>query len=216
MEKRNAVGMAWSVIWPILLYELISLLTGITADIYSLRYTSMELTILVGIVTALVFGVICYTDRKRSGTEMKALHSGDIPGVLKVTVGSAVLSVTGNILIAFTPLVEWSESFQRVSITMSQESFPVLFLASVLIAPISEELLMRGVIYGRMRIFLSSGKAIVLSSLLFGLFHANIVQGVFAFMMGMLFAAVMERYQNILVPILAHMSANLIIVILTF
>lgn len=214
--KRNFFALAWSVIWPIVLYDCLGMLIGLASLFRWPFYTSFELTLLVGVVTALVFGLIYYGDRKRLGYELRSLHLADIPALIKMMICSAVLAVAGNIIIAFTPLVEWSKGFQEVSEAMNQESFLIMLLVSVLAAPLSEELLVRGVIFGRMRSFLSARTAIVLSSLLFGIMHANLVQGVYAFFMGILFAAVMERFQNILAPILAHMSANLIIVLLSF
>ena len=52
------------------------------------------------------------------------------------------------------------------------------------------------------------------SALAFGIIHGNIVQGIYAFTVGLFFAWLMERYQRIIAPVLAHMSANLFVVLL--
>ena len=56
--------------------------------------------------------------------------------------------------------------------------------------------------------------AILWSSLAFGIFHGNIVQGVYAFLVGLFFAWLMEHSQRILVPMVGHMAANLFVLLL--
>ncbi len=76
-------------------------------------------------------------------------------------------------------------------------------------APIVEELLFRGAILQRM---LPCGKrfAIVFSSLLFGLFHGNIIQIPFAFLVGLILAYVAVEY-SLWWSILLHFINNCII-----
>ena len=40
------------------------------------------------------------------------------------------------------------------------------------------------------------------------------IQGIYAFLVGLFFAWLMERFQRILVPMVAHMSANLFVILL--
>lgn len=85
----------------------------------------------------------------------------------------------------------------------------VVYLAVALLAPISEELIYRGLIYRRLRDYLGEKWAMVMSALIFGLIHGNMVQFVFAFLIGLALAAVYERYKTIWAPIVAHMAVNL-------
>lgn len=76
----------------------------------------------------------------------------------------------------------------------------------VLLGPIMEELLFRGVI---LKTFSKYGKiiAIMASSILFGIFHGNIVQGIYAFSVGIILAYVALEY-SIKWSILLHMLNN--------
>ena len=56
---------------------------------------------------------------------------------------------------------------------------------------------------------------VALSALLFAVLHGNLVQGVYAFVLGVYFAWLMERYGSIKVPILGHMSANFFITLIS-
>ena len=67
--------------------------------------------------------------------------------------------------------------------------------------------------YGRMREGLPPLRAGVLVSLFFALFHGDLVQGLYAFLLGVLLCYAYERYHNFLAPVLFHVAANLIAVL---
>ena len=50
--------------------------------------------------------------------------------------------------------------------------------------------------------------SIFISALIFGLFHFNAMQGLYAFGIGILCAYVYEKYGNLLSAMLLHISAN--------
>lgn len=77
------------------------------------------------------------------------------------------------------------------------------------LVPVAEELIFRGLIYERMKRFFSVKVSVLLSSLLFALYHGNPIQMIFAFPMAVVMAVVMQQGKSILFPILFHMGANL-------
>lgn len=82
--------------------------------------------------------------------------------------------------------------------------FLVLFIAS----PLLEELFFRGVLYGRLKELIPTQAAIMLSAVVFGLYHANLGQGLYGFFMGIFLAWAMERCQTVKAPLLIHIAAN--------
>lgn len=78
-----------------------------------------------------------------------------------------------------------------------------------LLVPLAEELIFRGLIYERMKRFFSVKVSVVLSALLFALYHGNPIQMIFAFPMAVALAVVMEHGGSLLFPVLFHMGANL-------
>lgn len=88
-------------------------------------------------------------------------------------------------------------------------SFILVFVNAVVSSPILEEIFYRGVLYRGIRCLTGPWTAAVVSAGLFGLFHMNVVQGVFAGLIGLLFAAALEQCKSLIFPILAHMSVNL-------
>lgn len=90
------------------------------------------------------------------------------------------------------------------------------FVAVVILAPLCEELMFRGLIYTRMRVILKAPYTILISALLFGFYHGNALQFMYAFMLGIILAYMMETYRNIWAPIVVHASANLVSWFLTY
>jgi len=84
------------------------------------------------------------------------------------------------------------------------------FLATVILAPITEELIFRGV---TMRLTKWAGMSFVVGNIvqavLFGVFHMNLVQGVYASVIGLVLGYLGHRYKTLWVPILVHLFCNL-------
>ncbi len=88
-------------------------------------------------------------------------------------------------------------------------------LAAGFLVPILEELIFRGVIYQQLKRFLNKRMAMLYSALLFGIYHGNLVQGIYAFILGLMMVYIYERYKNIAAPIVFHCSVNALSVILS-
>lgn len=84
----------------------------------------------------------------------------------------------------------------------------VLFLSVVIVAPISEELIFRGVILNRLSTRMSLTLAILLSSFIFGLMH-GFGSIICAFIFGLCMCALYLKTDNIFVPMLVHFLNNL-------
>lgn len=84
-----------------------------------------------------------------------------------------------------------------------------MFLYSALLAPLSEEVIFRGMILRALRPY---GKrfAILGSALLFGLFHGNLLQGPYAFLMGLILGYLACEY-SINWAIALHVFNNLVL-----
>lgn len=96
---------------------------------------------------------------------------------------------------------------QTVESLTSGNAFTVILLL-VVIAPITEELIFRGVILLKTRreiVFLGAN---ILQSILFGIYHMNIIQGIYAALIGFVLGIIVNRYQTITASILLHMLIN--------
>lgn len=85
----------------------------------------------------------------------------------------------------------------------------VLGIYAIIIAPISEELIFRGVTMGYAAKIMPFWVANIFQAFLFGLFHGNVVQGTYAFVVGLFCGYVCYRGGSIYLSILFHMLFNL-------
>lgn len=85
-----------------------------------------------------------------------------------------------------------------------------LILIVVIAAPIIEELLFRGIVFRSLRNVVPFFVAAFVSAAMFGAYHMNLSQAVYATFMGMMAAVVYEKTNNLLYPILVHMANNAI------
>ncbi len=89
------------------------------------------------------------------------------------------------------------------------------FITVVIIAPLTEEILFRGLILGELAKCFNMHIAIILQAVLFGVMHGNIIWAVIAFLSAVLYGYFIRKYENIFTPVAGHMSVNLLSFILT-
>ena len=77
---------------------------------------------------------------------------------------------------------------------------------TLVVAPMIEEIVFRGYVLKGLKKY-GNSSAIFISALLFGLYHANLIQMVFAFLMGLLLGYVAAEY-SVHLTILLHMANN--------
>ena len=75
-------------------------------------------------------------------------------------------------------------------------------------APITEEIIFRGFILSRFKKAMPTSLAVVLSSVLFGLVHLQLLWVIYAALIGILLAIIAEQEKSIGASILLHMAIN--------
>ncbi|NEP57067.1 MAG: CPBP family intramembrane metalloprotease [Symploca sp. SIO2G7] len=100
---------------------------------------------------------------------------------------------------------------EQIFLSGSDNFAPVLnnilaFITVVVVAPVTEELLFRGILLHRWAAKWGITPALLLTSLLFGILHANII-GLFVF--GLMMALLYLKTRTLIVPIICHALNNL-------
>lgn len=134
--------------------------------------------------------------------------------ILAAVVSSAV-SITWNQLISLAGLNNVFPAGEAVVESLYSPSIFLVVLGTGILVPITEEVFFRGLIYKRMRSMTGPLAAILASSLLFGIFHGNMLQGIYAVGCSLLFAFLFEVCQTIWIPVVSHCAMNLTSVFLT-
>lgn len=87
---------------------------------------------------------------------------------------------------------------------------PVLMVFSVVVfGPLVEEILFRGMIFGKLRRAFSFWPSAVISAVLFGVFHLNLVQGIYAGVFGLALAYIFEKTETLWGCYLLHALFNM-------
>lgn len=120
---------------------------------------------------------------------------------------SYICNLLGNIITFFFSWMKGSPIQNELSELMNSIDIPLLFLVAVFCAPIWEEMLFRKLLIDR-TIQYGAGISVLLSGLIFGLFHGNITQFAYAFPLGALFAFIYVKTGRIRYTIFLHMLVN--------
>ena len=118
------------------------------------------------------------------------------------------LNVVG--LLAPDLMESYNEAAQSVDTGKSAFSLIVSFLALVVAAPLTEELIYRNMAVANMRSRLPAVWAVLISSLIFGIFHGNFVWMLYAGGIGVLFGFLYVKSESIYVSLIVHTGFNLI------
>lgn len=196
--KEKSFMKAWSIIYPILLYYAVNVIFSPLLG---------RLSILIG--TAAVFSFFL---NEKAEVKLPPLHKKDIPLLFILGMAAALCF---NILFALLQITGSSEQYTEVA----QKQFALPLWAGILvygiIAPLAEEMVFRGIVYNRLDRLFGRMIAIIGSALLFGVYHGNIVQALYGFILGLLIAVLYERYGSFVVPVLIHGAANICVYIVS-
>ena len=128
--------------------------------------------------------------------------------VLLLGMGAA-LSQIGNVVAGVLQIVFDATEYQdMVSGITGDKSLLFLIFWMGIVAPVAEEMVFRWLIYLRIRDNLGIWASAVLSAALFGLYHGNLVQGIYAALLGVFIAYFLEMSGNLFSCILLHIGAN--------
>ena len=98
----------------------------------------------------------------------------------------------------------------------SRLSHAAVFAASCFFAPLCEELVFRCHLYPVLKRILGGNAAVVLSSLLFGLYHEDLIQGIYAACMGMILCLCYRSLGGFRGAFAVHAGVNLIMLIFSW
>lgn len=87
-------------------------------------------------------------------------------------------------------------------------AWATLFIVAVW-APLAEEIVFRAMIFRTLRKGFAFWPAAILSGVVFGMYHMNLVQGVYASLLGVLLAYIYEKTNSLLGVYIFHLSFNL-------
>lgn len=241
MREESFLVKIWNVLWPLAIYmvaqNIITILGILVLNIVSclknadeqglvnlitIGDAAMELYYQYAILFVLIAALICipiYYKMYKKDCMMAGEVKKNIPitnkDIAVIAVSAATLALAMNNIISLTPLPRIFTGYEDTNAVLFGGGLFLQIVSAGIFACIVEEMSMRGVTYLRMKRYWGTKNAMLLSALVFGLYHLNVVQAVYSFFLGIFFAWLYERYDSMWAPCIAHMSANLFIILLS-
>lgn len=206
---------------PLVIYFLLQFAAAIVGGVIIALFNSelindiseftVHILVLQGLIGFMIFGLWYGGAFKEiKGTPLCLLFTGKRVILIFVMAICYQVVITLGIELAsiyFTDIVnEYNESIGEF---FAKESF-ALILYSVILAPITEELAFRGVTLNHFKRAVPFWIANILQALLFGILHWNIVQGTYAFFIGIILGLVYKKYNSLYASIFLHFCVNLL------
>lgn len=204
---------------PLMLVAVIgSIVFMAMADVSETTFDVVFQVILYILVPLVFFGY--YFRKQKTSLDKVIFFKGVKPWVAAI-IGFVLVSITFSIgifwlqLYALLPIAPGLVEFFMQPIPIPDTPWYIFFtvFSIAILAPIAEEFMFRGLLLKRLAHKTSIWGGIIISSLLFGILHADII-GAFSF--GVIASLLYLQTGNLLLPILMHMLNNSLAVALMF
>ncbi len=148
-------------------------------------------------------------------SDVRTLFSLKVPKLKDIAGGFILyIGVYALMLVAsFVLMSIFPESAENTAMTfdaLMEQPFVLVLLVMTVMPAIGEELYFRGLIFGSLRHRYSAGWAIVISSVIFGVFHLSLVKIIPTGMLGACFAYVAYTSGSIYIGMFLHFFNNLV------
>lgn len=148
-------------------------------------------------------------------SKQKIIKKIELKNIYKYIIAAIVLNIFITLIISFIPESKYTQDLTESTQIALQGSFLFILITTGILVPVMEEIIFR---YGICDQLSKINKiyGIIISSLIFGIMHGNLIQGIYATILGLVFAYVNFKKENLLPSILMHISINSFSVLLTF
>lgn len=172
---------------------------------------NIMIMVIYALLTIAIFGMWYYASYEGCylPSAKKTFHPLMIAGIIILVPGG---QFAANYIVNITAMIrpDWLDQYNQLFESSGITDLTFLtILYSVILAPICEELIFRGVTMRCARKALPFWLANIMQAALFGLFHLNWIQGIYAFALGIVLGYVCERGGSIYYSMGLHLLFNL-------
>lgn len=179
------------------------------------------ITMLQYLIYILVFGLWFYlctisTKKGKSTSVFSAIKNGinNIPSAeiilcLVIAGYTSQLATDSVLTLLRNHFIELFTNYDKLLESMTGNlASPMVLISVYLLAPIGEEILFRGLILNYSKKVFPPLLSAVLNGLLFGVYHGNMIQGIYAFLFGILLSLIVLHFNSIMPSIILHLTIN--------
>lgn len=225
-KKKRVAGLMLSMMY-VLIYIFISiLLSGVYLAYLNTVYPfksnneiaeilaggSFALNVIACIVSLAIYLVIGFVRKKPLYKVIKNEKTPPVLSLMAVScaVGSRFVVNVYHYISQKIPLlnnsIEKAEELIPNGLKMHQLLVGVFLM--IVVAPIFEEILFRGIVFGELSSFMRPWAAIILQGLIFGIAHAALFQSIFAFVLGIILGIIYYYSKSIKMAFVYHIAFN--------
>ncbi|MBO5353817.1 MAG: CPBP family intramembrane metalloprotease [Lachnospiraceae bacterium] len=193
-------------------------LQGVTNEMEAAEYMLEQmmsadvLMIITGFATllTLVVGALWYSvHRPATDFKLKEVMNGKLFAAM-FCLGLSLQFLISMCLNALYPVLpqDMTNAYSELMETLIGGNVWLSLIVTVILAPLAEEFLFRGITLKKAQKIMPFMAANVLQAVLFGVYHMNLIQGVYAFVLGMILGYTAEYFHSIWASILLHACVN--------
>jgi len=188
--------------------ELFFLITGVREVNPQVDYCLVVLAVMVSIIILNLWYKKFMSIRHREQVDLKKVFK--IKYILAYFgIGTGCQLFFSGILTLLRPMFEsLFESYDETigSIFISDPVIAGVYV--VILAPVIEELMLRGILLRRLRLALPFYAANLIQAVVFGIYHWNIIQGLYAFGIGLILGYIYEKTKTLWASVFVHSLIN--------
>ena len=179
---------------------------------------SYIITLISAIIAVMVFGIWYYKvseGYEKSGF-IKQFEVKRLEKPLLIVMFGLFGGLGLSRFVSLLPLDNIIGNYEETSNALMGGNLFIQILSLAIIVPVAEELIYRGLVFTGLTKVMDAKYAIFGASALFGVFHFNLLQGTYAFLLSLILVCIYMKYRTILAPIIIHSVANLAAVISSY
>ena len=180
-------------------------------DIIGDKYGKLTCLLIAGIVCIIPMFIIFKSVPKL--IPEKITDKNQIIRYVLWVVGVCIAGIVLNVILTQIGIAESSAGFAKAENPLSDGNLAIKLLCNCLVIPILEELLLRGIITGQLYLWYGLVPSVFISSIFFGILHNNIVQFIYALVVGVLLGLMYVKNKRISLCIITHCLINFIVII---
>lgn len=181
-------------------------------SLYYMTETGSSFLMILSVVSATISFIWCAILYKRSSWRgdvnyHEVFSVNNTAFIFAVGIGGCVVLTTLlSVIMSINPSAFTDYNNLMENLDMGNGILTMVYV--ILIGPVSEEFIFRGAIFDRFRLVYPFWIANALQALLFGVYHMNVIQGIYAFLLGMILGMVVYATGSILASIAVHIIFN--------
>lgn len=170
---------------------------------------SMHMTVIAGVLTILTYFII-FKVRKRKFTAEIGLSKMPLFNAGIMVLLGAALNPATILILSLIPFPErFTKRYEVESSVLTESSTLIMVITTVILAPILEEIVFRGLIHTRLKRCMPMLASMIISAWIFGMMHGAVIWVIYASVIGFILAWVYEKYNSLLASIALHFGFNL-------